>query len=41
MVAMLEEIIEIDEGAGTEPDLMKCDISHDVSTFLESEGGDL
>ena len=40
MVQMLTKRIEITEGAGTEQDLMECKISHNMFTFLESEGGD-
>ena len=38
MLDMLAERIDINEGAGTELDLMECDISHKLHTFLESEG---
>ena len=41
MVEMLAERIEIDKGAGTEPDLMQYNISHELYTFLEAEGGGL
>ena len=40
MVEMLAERIDIDEGSGTEPDPLHCDISHDLHTFLENKGGD-
>ena len=38
MVEMLADIIDIDEGASIEPDLMLCDISHDLHSFLENIG---
>ena len=38
MVEHIAERIDIDKGAGIEPDLMQCDISHDLHHFLEFEG---
>ena len=34
----IAERIDIDEGAGIEPDLMQFDISHELHRFLEFEG---
>ena len=38
MLEMLAERIDIDEGAGIEPELLQCDISHDLHTFLKCKG---
>ena len=37
MREMIAERIDVDEGAGTEPDLVQCNISNDLHTFLQSE----
>ena len=38
LVKHIAERIDINDGAGIEPDLMQCNISHDVHSFLELEG---
>ena len=38
MVEILAERIDIDKGAGIAPDLMQCDINHDLHYFLENKG---
>ena len=38
MLEILAEKIDIDKGAGIKPDLLQCDISHELHTFLETKG---
>ena len=38
LVEHMAERIDIDEQAGIKPDLMQCNISHDLHDFLELEG---
>ena len=38
IVEMLADRIDINKGAGIEPDLMQCGIRHDLHSFLENKG---
>ena len=38
LVEHIAERIDIDKGAGIEPDPMQCNISHDLHRFIEFKG---